>query len=310
MFSKINKRQIKQIKLIFMTFTFIFTMMSVACASDGSDTVDVNTVDMVAEPETAVLADDLTTELPISVVEVMGDDETAVQTDTEITLALQTDGQLTVEEIAGLMFMREEEKLAHDVYLTLYELWGMSAFQNIAASEQMHTESVLGLLNNYGLADPAANNGRGEFTNQDLQALYDQLIATGSLSLADALNVAAVIEEIDILDLDERIASTTHDAIYQVYQNLRAGSENHLRAFVGTIERQTGVIYQPQYLDQTSYDAIMTGAQSQGNGNGNGNNGQGNSGTNSNGNGNGNRGNNGNGNRGNKGQGNGNGQNG
>ena len=188
----------------------------------------------------------------------------------DVTAVAATSG-LSDAEIADLLFMREEEKLAHDVYLALYDVWGMNVFQNIAASEQTHTDAVLGLLDNYGLVDPVGDNTLGVFVNADLQALYDQLVASGSQSLVDALNVGTAVEEIDILDLDEAIARTSQADIIQVYQSLRAGSENHLRAFVGTLERQTGTAFQPQYLIPEAYAAIIDGTQSQGNGNAGGN---------------------------------------
>ncbi len=171
---------------------------------------------------------------------------------------------LSDAEAEGLLYMREEEKLARDVYLTLYDEWGQTIFQNIAASEQQHMDMVLTLLNTYGLEDPAAGKDVGEFTNPELQALYDQLVAQGRQSLADALKVGAAIEEIDILDLRERLAQTDKADIQTVYQNLMSGSENHLRAFTGTLERQTGEVYQPQYLSPEDYEAILQAAPSQG----------------------------------------------
>jgi hypothetical protein len=62
---------------------------------------------------------------------------------------------LSPEETAALLFMREEEKLARDVYNTLYEIWGQPTFTNIAASEQTHMDEVKLLLERYSLADPA-----------------------------------------------------------------------------------------------------------------------------------------------------------
>ncbi len=185
---------------------------------------------------------------------------------------LTTDG-LTEDEIEGLRYMREEEKLARDVYLTLYETWGQAIFQNIASSEQQHMDMVLTLLNTYGIEDPAAGNDVGEFTNPELQALYDQLVAQGRQSLADALKVGAAIEEIDILDLQARLAQTDRADIQTVYENLMHGSENHLRAFAGTLERQTGEVYQPQYLSPEAYEAILqatSGQNGQGRGRGRG----------------------------------------
>jgi hypothetical protein len=164
---------------------------------------------------------------------------------------------LSPREISDLQFMREEEKLARDVYQTLYTAWRVPVFTNIAGSEQTHMDSILTLLNRYEIDDPAAGNGVGEFTNPDLQALYDRLVSQGRQSLVEALRVGTTIEEIDIRDLDEAIAATTHADISRVYQSLKRGSENHLRAFVRTLERETDGTFIPLYLDQATYDTIM-----------------------------------------------------
>ena len=182
--------------------------------------------------------------------------------------AIVAPATISPEEAADLQFMREEEKLAHDVYVTLYEQWGLRVFDNISRSEQQHTEAVAYLLDRYDISDPAAGNALGKFTDADLQALYDQLVAQGSKSVADALKVGAAIEEIDILDLQERLAATDNAAIEQVYKSLLAGSENHLRAFVSNLKSRTGETYAPQYLSQAAYNAIVTASGSQGGGNG------------------------------------------
>jgi len=172
------------------------------------------------------------------------------------------------EEAASLQFMREEEKLAHDVYVTLYEAWGLRVFDNISRSEQQHTDAVAYLLDRYDISDPVTGNDLGEFSDAKLQALYDQLVAQGSKSMTDALKVGAAIEEIDILDLQKRLAGTDNAAIERVYTSLLAGSENHLRAFVGNLKAQAGQTYAPQYLSQAAYNAIVTASGSQGGGNG------------------------------------------
>ncbi len=189
-------------------------------------------------------------------------------------------GDLDEAETEGILFMREEEKLARDVYLTLYDVWGMPTFQNIAGSEQTHMDAVLSLIDRYSLEDPAQSNDVGVFTNPDLQALYDQLVAQGSESLAGALKVGGAIEEIDILDLEKHLAETDNADIQTVYNSLLQGSNNHLRAFSSTLERQTGESYHPQYLDQEAYDAIVNssmqrGGNRQGGGNGKGRGGNG-----------------------------------
>ena len=168
-------------------------------------------------------------------------------------------GELSADEAAALLYLREEEKLAHDVYVTLYAEWGLPVFQNISRSEQTHTDAIKALLDRYGLADPASASV-GVFTNPSLQALYDALVAQGSKSVADALKVGAAIEEIDILDLQERLAQTDNADIQQVYNSLMSGSYNHLRAFASNLQSQTGETYQPQHLSAEAYQAIVSGS--------------------------------------------------
>ena len=142
----------------------------------------------------------------------------------------------TEEEIQYLMYMREEEKLARDVYLTMYDKWKTHVFSNIADSEQVHTLAVKAKIDAYGLDDPVENDDVGVFVDEKLAELYETLIDQGSISEMDALWVGGAIEEIDMIDLQEAIDSAEHPDIARVYQNLMDGSKNHLRAFVSSIE--------------------------------------------------------------------------
>jgi hypothetical protein len=190
-------------------------------------------------------------------------DQTALST----VMSSVQQGALSEIEADAILYMREEEKLAHDVYVTLYDLWQLPVFQNIANSEQTHMEAVKTLIDRYGLPDPASTEV-GVFTDQTLQGLYDQLVMQGSQSLVEALKVGAAIEEIDILDLEERIAQTDKGDIILVYENLMKGSRNHLRSFVSTLQRQSGETYQPQFLNPDAYQEIIgTSIESGGRGN-------------------------------------------
>lgn len=162
-------------------------------------------------------------------------------------------------EAQGLLYMREEEKLARDVYTALYARWGIAEFQTISQSEQMHMDSLKTLLDRYGLTDPAQAQA-GKFTDPALQALYDSLLAQGSQSVAEALKVGGLIEEVDILDLQSRLTQTDNADIQQVYNNLLRGSGNHLRAFANTLSLQSGETYQPQKLSPADYQAILSTA--------------------------------------------------
>jgi hypothetical protein len=171
---------------------------------------------------------------------------------------------LSEVEISGLLFMREEEKLAREVYLYFYDLWGSQVFWNIAQSEETHTNSILTLIERYELDDPAAETAPGEFINADLQTLYGEIIDQGSRSLQDALLVGAAIEEIDILDIESYAAQTDQEDIILVYENLIKGSRNHLRAFVKNLDTKTGIEYQPQYLSDQPFEAITASSTESG----------------------------------------------
>lgn len=164
---------------------------------------------------------------------------------------------LSDQEEHDLLFMREEEKLARDTYLTLYELWGTAVFSNIASSEQMHMNAILRLLNKYDLQDPAAGNEIGEFTNSDLQALYDYLMILGGQSELDGLKVGGIIEETDMRDINAAIDNSDNEDIDTVYQSLLCGSRNHLRSFAQNIAALTGESYVAQVLSQAEVDAIL-----------------------------------------------------
>ena len=148
-------------------------------------------------------------------------------------------GSLTPTEVESLQFMREEEKLARDVYLHLYTVHGAAQFSNIAKSEQRHMDAILYLMEQYGVADTALAES-GKFTNPDLQALYDSLVASGEESLTAAFNVGVLIEETDIADLDVAIAATENADLVQVISNLRKGSYNHLGAFTRALATEAG----------------------------------------------------------------------
>lgn len=188
----------------------------------------------------------------------------------------------SVEE-SHLTFMREEEKLARDVYLTFADMYpDQQVFNQIATqSEQTHTDTIRDKLENYNLPDPnpGANNlpdSVGLFYGEEwgwyFAEKFAQLVSIGSKSELDALYVGAFIEELDMHDIAIcptvmfeagypspcGLNYTDQNDIRNSYTNLISGSENHLRAFVGQIEAVIGVgNYQAQYLSQKEVDTIL-----------------------------------------------------
>ncbi len=165
-------------------------------------------------------------------------------------------GNLTEQEKEDILHMREEEKLARDVYLTLYNRWHLRIFENIAKSEQTHMNAVKLLIEKYGLKDPVAGMGVGEFASPKFKELYKKLVEEGSKSELDALKVGAMIEELDIVDLQKCLSHTNKTDIRTVFENLMKGSRNHLRAFVYNIEKLGGN-YEPHYLSKEEFEKIV-----------------------------------------------------
>lgn len=176
---------------------------------------------------------------------------------------------LSTEEEVGLLKMREEEKLARDVYQVLYQQWGHQVFGNIAQSEQRHMDAVKAILDKYSLVDPVTDSTVGAFTDPEMQGLYTSLVAEGRSSLIAAFHVGATIEDLDIKDLYELLEKTDNSDIQMVYENLSRGSRNHLRAFTNQLSLN-GETYEAQFLTQAQINDIITSPQERGGNRGNG----------------------------------------
>lgn len=169
---------------------------------------------------------------------------------------------LSAAETEGVLLMREEEKLARDLYSALYDIWGVPIFANIARSEQTHMDWMGLILERYSLADPLPA-GDGTYRNPDLQNIYDELLEKGSRSLADAFLVGAAVEELDIADLERLTRESDNDDLRIVYQNLNKGSRNHLRSFNAQLSRESEV-YTPVHIDEALYRAIVRSGNERG----------------------------------------------
>lgn len=138
----------------------------------------------------------------------------------------------SVDTERQLLYLIEEEKLAHDVYQKMFEKYGARTFGNILKSETNHQERVLSLLITRNMTDPRSTQV-GVFNDPSLQKLYDDLIVRGNNSLAEAYKVGVTIEELDISDIkqDLTMLDPAQTDIKTTLEALLRGSENHLRAF-------------------------------------------------------------------------------
>ncbi len=163
---------------------------------------------------------------------------------------------LTENETNDLKFVREEEKLARDVYMYAYIKYQNTIFNDISQSEQKHMDAVLKMLNKYGVSDSASAQV-GVFNNQDLQLLYNNLTTQVDISLIDALKVGATIEDLDINDIDDFIVNTTKQELLNVYGNLTCGSKNHIRSFTSQLSANSSS-YTPQFISLEEYNIILS----------------------------------------------------
>jgi len=165
---------------------------------------------------------------------------------------------LSQQEKDDLTVLREEEKLARDVYLYSYDKYGTSIFNNIASSEQKHMDKILTLLVKYNLPDIASTQ-RGVFNNTMLQTLYNDLTTQADISLVEAFTVGAIVEDLDIKDIEDFIGRTSVPDILDAYDKLSCGSRNHMRSYTKELTAN-GVTYTPQSISPADYAAILANA--------------------------------------------------
>ncbi len=137
----------------------------------------------------------------------------------------------TTAQKLQLQYIVEEEKLARDVYTYLAANVTTQKFSNIARSEQTHMDQIAAVLKTYKIFNPTLNRAPGVFRDARLQALYNDLIAKGSVDYLSAMGVGVAIEELDISDLAKMLKSSMPADMKLALDNLMRGSVNHLAAF-------------------------------------------------------------------------------
>ncbi len=176
----------------------------------------------------------------------------SITNNTVTSTTLQTNYNLTQEDKDALAYMWNEEKLAKDIYMTLYNLYSDNPYSKVlynisTRSESTHQGMVEYLAQKYDLnitnpptyAEHYDENelekyGVGEFFVNEIQNLYNTLYEKGSQSMQDALEVGCMVEVTDVDDLNERIAEANASGaldLVTVFENLRQGSYNHYWAF-------------------------------------------------------------------------------
>lgn len=172
--------------------------------------------------------------------------------------------QISENDKIGLFYLLEEEKLAYDIYSEMYKKYNHKVFENIMKAEKVHQEHILNLLKTMDIDADQYYENPGEFTNKNLQDLYNDFILTGNYSLSDAFRAGAMIEETDIKDLRDNFSKTNDATIKALYECLDNASQNHLRAFVRNLKRED-INYSPKVLSKEDFDLIISSKNKPGN---------------------------------------------
>ncbi|MCB0634234.1 MAG: DUF2202 domain-containing protein [Saprospiraceae bacterium] len=164
---------------------------------------------------------------------------------------------LTEAEITSVLYNREAQKVSRDLYLGFYDNWQLAVFENVANGEQAHMDAMLFLIDLYDLTDPVGNNEVGVFYNAELQERYNIAWETGLADETAALREAALIQEMEIAELDAALTDLVeNDHLDLIYNNLVTASGAHLHAFVKYLQL-FNIDYEPQVLSIEAFNAIM-----------------------------------------------------
>ena len=159
----------------------------------------------------------------------------------------------------AIIYVVQEEKVAHDFYKAMYELHGVISFRSISKSEGLHMDQAKQLIEHFGIEDPNKEyyDTPGSFKNPKFEEMYNSLVRNGTNSIVDALVEAARFEEMDIVDIQRFTASTQDEYLKSTFEKLSGVSENHLKALVKDLFER-GVEYTPKYLSAEQYNEIIT----------------------------------------------------
>ncbi len=223
------------------------------------------TIPLISACEKEIVLTGVGDQSPGSVMDVSSDGTSTIDPSALQLVFVETSG-LSQDEMKLLVELKEEEKLAHDVYYALSEKWGSNVFSNISDAEETHMNSVIRLLKYYGSSDTLIANA-GVFFDPKFQDLYETLVVKGSESIEDAMGIGALIEDMDIYDISEILDQTDNTNIAMVLENLEKGSRNHMRSFYKQLTK-LGITYSPEYIFQSEYDQIVSSSIESGNQNG------------------------------------------
>jgi hypothetical protein len=195
----------------------------------------------------------LVSSTPSEIIEVKSDGATTFAL-SGVTPAFDSTADLTADEIEFIFAVREDEKIARDLYISFFGKFGLKPFENIGKAEDNHIKATEKLFDYYEIDYPALS-GNGKFENAIRQKLFDSLLLKVNTEL-DAFKVMAVLEESNIVEYGAVIKTVVNPNIKMVIENLAKASANHFKAAIRQITALGGT-YTPEFLTQEQYRAVI-----------------------------------------------------
>lgn len=168
---------------------------------------------------------------------------------------LDATSPLTADEIEFLYAMREDEKLARDLYAYFWTRYPTAPqIQRISKAEESHIAAIETVLDYYEISYPAMS-APGVFEDSTRQALYDEL-ALKSETMLEAFQTMAFVEDRDLFAYKMVQSQITNANLSLLIENMIKASTNHLKAAIRQIFVRDGS-YTSIYLSAEEYDAII-----------------------------------------------------
>ncbi|HMS63804.1 MAG TPA: DUF2202 domain-containing protein [Ignavibacteria bacterium] len=164
--------------------------------------------------------------------------------------------QYSEEEKNGLLYTLQEEKAAYDFYKSMFEKYNQKVFGNVMDAEKSHMQHVTDVINELNIDASVIDLTPGQFTNKDVNNIYEEMMKIGAFSFSDALRAAARYEENDILDLRKFYSKAENEKIKALYDCLDKATQNHMRAFAKNLKSED-IIYNPTVLTADEYNEII-----------------------------------------------------
>lgn len=200
---------------------------------------------------------------PLAVLKVAQEDGVSSFVTPNICPVLNVTDPLTADEIEFLFAMREDEKMAKDLYTAFGAQYPTAVqFSRIATAEATHVAAIETMLTYYEVSFPALTPA-GVFADAEKQAQYDAFLAQGT-TIQGAFEVMALLEEENIAAYKAVEATATNANIKLILANMVRASSNHLKAAVRQLTI-LGITYTPTHLDQATFDEVISSAFAQGN---------------------------------------------